>query len=130
MTLVVQRLRSQLPEEVLAIGTDPPRLSWQVSASHSGLVQLGYEVEASGSPGFEPVLATTGERDGDLQVGVAAPGGALRSREVRYYRVRVQDAVARVRAPVAQSAVPAPEAAAEPAALQPPRRVRAFASGT
>jgi len=92
MTLVVQRLRSQLPEEVLAIGTDPPRLSWQVSASHSGLVQLGYEVEASGSPGFEPVLATTGERDGDLQVGVAAPGGALRSRQVRYYRVRVQDA--------------------------------------
>ena len=92
MTLVVQRVRSQLPDGVLAIGTDEPRLSWQVSASHSGLVQLGYEVEASASPSFDPVLATTGERDGDVQVGVAAPGGPLRSREVRYYRVRVLDA--------------------------------------
>ncbi len=41
MTLVVQRLRSQLPDGVLAFGAEQPRLSWQVSASHPGLVQLG-----------------------------------------------------------------------------------------
>ena len=65
MTLVVQRIRSQLPDGVLAFGAEQPRLSWQVSASHPGLVQLGYEIEASESPGFEPLLATSGERDGD-----------------------------------------------------------------
>ena len=91
MTLVVQRLRSQVPDGVLCIGAEVPRLSWQVSASHPGLVQLGYEIEASESPGFETVLASTGDRDGDSQLAVAAPGGALRSREVRQYRVRVRD---------------------------------------
>ena len=91
MTLVVQRLRSQLPDTVLAIGAETPRLSWQLSASHDGLVQLGYEIEASQSPSFEALLATTGERNGEAQVAVPAPGGALRSREVRFYRVRVRD---------------------------------------
>ena len=91
MTLVVQRLRSQLPDGVLAFGAEQPRLSWQVSASHPGLVQLGYEIEASETLGFGPLLATTGERDGDAQVAVPAPGGRLRSREVRHYRVRVRD---------------------------------------
>ena len=91
MTLVVQRVRSQVPDGVLCIGADVPRLSWQVSASHPGLVQLGYEIEAADSPGFETVLASTGDRDGDAQLAVAAPGGALRSREVRHYRVRVRD---------------------------------------
>jgi alpha-L-rhamnosidase len=91
MTLVVQRLRSQLPDGVLAFGAEQPRLSWQVSASHPELVQLGYEIEASESPGFESVLATTDQRDGDAQVAVPAPGGPLRSREVRHYRVRVRD---------------------------------------
>ena len=76
---------------MLAFGAEQPRLSWQVSASHPGLVQLGYEIEASESPGFETVLATTDERDGDAQVAVPAPGGPLRSREVRHYRVRVRD---------------------------------------
>ena len=52
---VVQRFRSQLPDGVLAFGAEQPRLSWQVSASHPGLVQLGYEIEASESPGFETV---------------------------------------------------------------------------
>ena len=91
MTLVVQRIRSQLPDGVLAFGAEQPRLSWQVSASHPGLVQLGYEIEASESPGFETVLATTDQRDADAQVAVPAPGGPLRSREVRHYRVRVRD---------------------------------------
>jgi alpha-L-rhamnosidase len=92
VTLVVQRLRSQVPDGVLCIGADVPRLSWQVSASHGGLVQLGYELEAADSPTFESLLASTGPRDGDVQLAVPAPGGSLRSREVRYYRVRVRGA--------------------------------------
>jgi alpha-L-rhamnosidase len=91
VTLVVQRIRSQLPDSVFAFGAEQPRLTWQVSASHPGLVQLGYEIEASESSGFEPLRATTGVRDGDAQVAVPAPGGPLRSREVRHYRVRVRD---------------------------------------
>ena len=37
------------------------------------------------------MLATTDQRDGDAQIAVPAPGGPLRSREVRHYRVRVRD---------------------------------------
>ena len=83
MTLVVQRLRSQLPDGVLAIGAEQPRLSWQVSASHPGLVQLGYEIEASESPGFETVLATTerarrrrADRGAGTRGSAAEPGGS------------------------------------------------------
>ena len=82
MTLVVQRIRSQLPDGVLAFGAEQPRLSWQVECLPSGLMQLAYEIEASESPVFEPLLATTGERDGDARsrcrrrVAAAQPGGA------------------------------------------------------
>ena len=37
------------------------------------------------------MFATTDERDTDTQIAVPAPGGPLRSREVRHYRVRVRD---------------------------------------
>jgi alpha-L-rhamnosidase len=95
MTLVVERLRCQVPDGVLAIGAEPVRLSWRLRASGSGdaTSQLGYRVDIAASPMFDEIMATSGDVAGDEQVAVVAPGGSLRSREVRHVRVRVRDAI-------------------------------------
>ena len=86
----VSHLRSQVPDDVLCAGADPLRLTWQVSPAASGLTQTAYHVEASATSGFDALLATTGIVQGAGQVGILAPGPSLRSREVRYFRVRVE----------------------------------------
>ena len=95
MTVRVERLRCQVPDGVLAIGTEPVRLSWRLLAAEPGDLanarQLGYRVDVAGSPTFDALLATTGDVEGYEQVAVTAPGGSLASREVRYIRVRVRD---------------------------------------
>ena len=82
-------LRAHRPAGVLAIDGATPRLTWRLGGDVPSAGRRAYEVQASASPTFDKLLATTGEVSGDLQVGVPAPGGALRSREVRHYRVRV-----------------------------------------
>jgi alpha-L-rhamnosidase len=92
MTLIVERLRCQVPDGVLAIGAELVRLSWRLGSTRPDAAQLGYRIEVARSPTFDDVLADSGEVDGDAQVAVVAPGGTLRSREIRSYRVRVRDA--------------------------------------
>jgi alpha-L-rhamnosidase len=89
-TIRVTELRSQVPVGVAVIGADPLRLSWRIGPASEGTEQLAYEVEASGSPSFAPVSASSGVVEDDRQVGIPAPGGPLRSRDVRWYRVRVR----------------------------------------
>ena len=95
MTVRVERLRCQVPDGVLAIGTEPVRLSWRLLAAEprdlANARQLGYRVDVAGAPTFDALLATTGDVEGYEQVAVTAPGGSLASREVRYIRVRVRD---------------------------------------
>ena len=91
MTLTVERLRSQVPDGVLAIGDEPVRLSWQLGPDGTSGTQQGYRIDVAGSQSFAESLATTGDRDGSEQVAVLAPGGPLGSREARFYRVRVRD---------------------------------------
>ena len=86
-------LRSQVPDGVLAIGREPAHLTWQAVAVRPELVQLAYEVQASATPGFETILATTGEVQRADQVAVLAPGGPMRSRETRFLRVRIATAI-------------------------------------
>ncbi len=86
----VVSLRSQLAVGVLAFGSERPRLTWRVESGRAGGRQLGYEVQAATSPGFEEPLASTGDVSGSAQIGIPAPGPALQSREVRHYRVRVR----------------------------------------
>ena len=81
--------RSQLPDGVLAFGSEPVRLTWQVSGADPGDVQRAYEVEVADGPDFGRILATSGVVESADQVGIEAPGGSLRSREARYLRVRV-----------------------------------------
>lgn len=89
-TIRVTELRCQVPAGVPVIGRDPVRLGWRIAPAAEGSEQLGYEIEASGSASFAPVTASTGVVGGDRQIGVEAPGGPLRSREIRWYRVRVR----------------------------------------
>ena len=89
MTLVV---RSRLPRPAPGSASSrsaPSSLasSWQVSACPiPGSSQLGYEIEASEIARLR--VRARHDRaavDGDAQVAVPAPGGPLRSREVRHY---------------------------------------------
>ena len=88
-TIAVVDLRCQVPDGVLAAGPDPLRLSWRVEPAIEGIEQLGYQIEASGESGFETIIADTGSIDGADQMAVRAPGSALSSREVRWFRVRI-----------------------------------------
>jgi alpha-L-rhamnosidase len=88
-TVTVVDLRCQAPDGVLTVGSDQLRLTWRVSPALPGLVQLAYEIEASTAGGFETVLASTGVVEGADKVAVPAPGPTLRSREVRFHRVRI-----------------------------------------
>jgi alpha-L-rhamnosidase len=85
----VVALRSHKPAGVFAVDGSTPRLSWRLEADVPMVKQLGYEIQASSSPTFGGPLTDSGETRADAQVAVAAPGGPLRSREVRHYRVRV-----------------------------------------
>jgi alpha-L-rhamnosidase len=95
MTLTIERLRCQVPDGVLAIGAEPVRLSWRLTADGLGTEpnprQLGYRIDVAHSPTFDELLATTGEVEDDEQVAVVTPGGPLASREVRHIRVRIRD---------------------------------------
>ena len=88
-TIAVVDLRCQVPDGVLAAGPDPLRLSWRVAPAIEGIEQLGYQIQASGEVGFETIMADSGAVDGADQVAVFAPGPALSSRELRWFRVRI-----------------------------------------
>ena len=82
-------LVSEHPADLLGLPAKSPLLSWSVEGAVSGARQLGAELESSASADFSSVSATKVITDATSQF-VAAPGGAMASRESRYYRVRVQ----------------------------------------
>ena len=82
-------LRCQVPAGVQAIGGEPVRLTWRVSPAVDGVHQTGYRIEASSSPRFDAIVGDSGDLASDEQVAITAPGPALVSREVRWYRVRI-----------------------------------------
>jgi alpha-L-rhamnosidase len=83
-------LSCQFPAGLLGVGGEPIRLTWKVGPPESGGRQLGYELQCSRSPDFDDMLATTGEVRGSEQIGVDAPGPALASRDVLFFRVRIE----------------------------------------
>lgn len=82
-------LSTQHPEALIGLPGAAPLLRWQVVASVAGLKQLSYEAQASSDSSFEELLASDGKDTAD-QIGIIAPGGDLKSREIRYYRVRIE----------------------------------------
>jgi len=69
-------------------GRGPLRLDWSVTSSTAGR-QVGYEIQAAPTQDFAAGVEGTGPVAGADQLDVTAPGGPLRSREVRHLRVRV-----------------------------------------
>ncbi len=87
----VVSLNSQHPDHLIGLPCDSPLLSWKLASLQNGLHQICAELEAASDPSFNQILATT-SLQGDAQLEVKAPGGDLDSREVRWYRVRVETA--------------------------------------
>lgn len=88
-TTSITALLSEFAADLIGLPGRPPLLSWQVSSTTSGAKQLGYELQAAADQGFESITASAAERSADSQF-VRAPGPALASREVRYFRVRIE----------------------------------------
>lgn len=70
---------------MIGVGGDPVRVSWAIDGSVG--IQLSAEIQTSGDQMFQTIDAVA-THVGSEQVAIVAPGDALRSREVRYARVR------------------------------------------
>ncbi len=86
----VASLSCQLPEGAIGLGKEPVRLSWTVTSAELSGGQTGYEIQSSDSPDFRDLLATSGEMASPQQVGIVAPGPVMKSRERRFFRVRIE----------------------------------------
>lgn len=75
--------------DLIGLPGKAPLLSWKVSSDDSGVSQVGFEVQASHDDAFGTVLASTSEQSAESQF-IVAPGGDLTSREVRFYRARIE----------------------------------------
>jgi alpha-L-rhamnosidase len=82
-------LVSEHPSDLLGLPAKSPLLSWSVDGALAGAKQLAAELEASASADFSSISATESITDATSQF-VTAPGGAMASRESRYFRVRIQ----------------------------------------
>jgi alpha-L-rhamnosidase len=69
-------------------GRGPLRVDWAVTSARA-TAQLGYELQASPSTAFAQNVPSSGPMEAPDQLEVVAPGGPVRSREVRHLRVRV-----------------------------------------
>ena len=85
-------LRSQLPGSITGIGPEPLRLTWRVAPAATGLEQRAFEIETSSTASFETLLASSGVVESNDQIAVPAPGDPMRSREIRFIRVRIATA--------------------------------------
>jgi alpha-L-rhamnosidase len=87
MTIVT--LRSEYDGALIGVAGKTPLLSWVVASAPVGTAQNGYRLQASDSYEFARIAAEISSVSGDSQF-IAAPGGELNSREVRWYRVAVE----------------------------------------
>ena len=89
--VIVVSLKSHHPASLLGLPGETPLLSWRIASSKSELTQIAAELQAASDDRFE-VIVDSKLVSGSVQVEVPAPGGNLQSREVRFYRVRIQTA--------------------------------------
>ena len=89
-TVVPARLRTADDSGLVATGTDAPRLSWWLDSERPGARQVGYEVQVAADPDFAGQLTSSGLVTSSRPVHVAWPAAPLRSRQVRWWRVRIR----------------------------------------
>lgn len=64
-------------------------MSWIVQGAHPAEKQFGYQIQCSADPDFDLLLGDVTEQL-DRQLHCLAPGGPFKSREIRFYRVRIK----------------------------------------
>src|SRR3954469_22378469 len=72
------------------VGMAAPSLSWRLESDRAGARQTAYEVEVAVDPEFAGEGAGSGEVECSRPLHAAWPAAPLRSREVRWWRVRVR----------------------------------------
>ncbi len=74
----------------LVTGETRPPLSWHIESDVNNVIQEAYEIQWSLSEEFTDVIAATGVVNSSSVIQAPWAGTSLKSREVRYARVRVQ----------------------------------------
>ena len=82
-------LASEYEEGLLGVPGRTPLLSWKVTGAETGEAQLSAELEAASTEDFADSLDTIEVAGANSQF-IKAPGAELASREVRFYRVRIE----------------------------------------
>jgi alpha-L-rhamnosidase len=75
---------------LVATANPAPRLSWKSQSAADGTIQTAYEIEVSASASFDTVLAASGVITDERCYLRPWPAPSLKSRDVRYWRVRVR----------------------------------------
>jgi len=81
-------LRPRSDHPLAIVGTSSPRLAWRLDARRDAVRQEGYEVEVADRPDFDDA-ASSGFVASTTPFDAPWPAAALRSRDVRWCRVRV-----------------------------------------
>ena len=85
-------LRSQYPSDLIGLPAGELLLSFTVQSHRNGATQLGYEIESATDPSFSRDVISAKATTADSQW-IAAPATVSQSRQVRYYRVRIETEV-------------------------------------
>ncbi|MER6523859.1 family 78 glycoside hydrolase catalytic domain [Streptomyces sp. NPDC001508] len=89
-TVQVVELRTADDSGLIATGTGRPLLAWRLCAEDPVSAQRGYEIEWAADDSFRTGVSSSGIVSSDRSHDIEMPGPALRSREVRWWRVRVR----------------------------------------
>jgi alpha-L-rhamnosidase len=82
-------LFSEYQPGLLGVPGRTPLLSWRVVGANRDEVQLAAELQVSTFADFSEILGTS-TLEGAASQFIPAPGGELSSRQIRFYRVRIQ----------------------------------------
>ncbi|MEV3914663.1 family 78 glycoside hydrolase catalytic domain [Streptomyces canus] len=85
----VTGLRTEDDSGLVATPYPEPRLSWSLASGRPDVLQHAYEIQVSADLSFSDA-ASSGGGESDLVTDHPWPATPLRSREVRYWRVRVR----------------------------------------
>jgi alpha-L-rhamnosidase len=88
-TVTVVRLRTGDDSGLIATSAARPTLSWSLASDRAEVRQRSYEIEVAADPSFADAVSS-GELESDVVVDHDWPAESIRSREVRFWRVRVR----------------------------------------
>ncbi len=89
--LQVAALTCEYRANPVGIGTQYPRLSWQVQSSLRGTLQTSYQLQVSLDDGFEQLVWDTGMVKSQDSIQIPYEGVPLASRTIYHFRVKIWD---------------------------------------